>query len=452
MKCIIVSLQYLIDTTLKMFDMYNIGMNIYQQQNPKYFQDLNDLIQCKPRGFKQMLEAKGRKRDVDVVPKYKYLFDWINEILPECAKHISIKEKCYWILHGIDDFPKCKVCGKQLNQSSFLNVIRGYRLYCSHVCATQSDSFSKHISEAQKKCIINDPLHYVKKAEKSKATRMQRYGTYTSNEAKAKSKATIEKHIAENQNYFKDIEQKRKQTKIKNGHDPNWHNEEQMVKTRYAKHNGKWEDELTLSNRKNHAFEKYGVDDANKSEIVKLHKKQAFQKKYGENVITVFQTPQFKQHMININEQRKQKEFKTKRKNKSFNVSKAEDVCYHMLHFIYPHIVRQYRSDVYPFNCDFYDPNSNTYFEFNGSWTHCGHFFDKNCEEDLKRLEVMKSKNTLYYENAIQTWTVRDIKKRKTAEENNLNYVVFWNLKDVQKYVLLTAEKVNKNVITNIKP
>ena len=123
-----------------------------------------------------------------------------------------------------------------------------------------------------------------------------------------------------------------------------------------------------------------------------------------------------------------------------------------MLHFIYPHIIRQYRSDIYPFACDFYDPNSDTYFEFNGSWTHGGHWFDENNEEDLKRLEFMKSKQTKYYGNAIETWTVRDVKKRKIAEENHLNYIVFWNLKEVQKYVLNIAEKVNKNVITNIKP
>ena len=53
-------------------------------------------------------------------------------------------------------------------------------------------------------------MHYVKKAEKSKTTRMQRYGTYTSDEAKAKVKATIDRHIEENQNYYEDIERKRK--------------------------------------------------------------------------------------------------------------------------------------------------------------------------------------------------------------------------------------------------
>lgn len=31
------------------------------------------------------------------------------------------------------------------------------------------------------------------------------------------------------------------------------------------------------------------------------------------------------------------------------------------------------------------------------------------------------------YLGAIEVWTVRDPLKRKTAEENNLNYLVFWD-------------------------
>lgn len=72
-----------------------------------------------------------------------------------------------------------------------------------------------------------------------------------------------------------------------------------------------------------------------------------------------------------------------------------------MLHFIYPHIIRQYSSEKYPFACDFYDPDSDTYFEFNGSWLHGGHWFDETNEEDIKELERLKSKHTKYYECAI---------------------------------------------------
>lgn len=98
--------------------------------------------------------------------------------------------------------------------------------------------------------------------------------------------------------------------------------------------------------------------------------------------------------------------------------------------------MRQYRSIEYPFACDFYDPDSNTYFEFNGSWTHGGHWFDEKNENDLIELERMKSKHTQYYDNAIKTWTIRDIKKKNTAEANKLNYVVFWKIDEVLEYVL----------------
>ena len=48
----------------------------------------------------------------------------------------------------------------------------------------------------------------------------------------------------------------------------------------------------------------------------------------------------------------------------------------------------------------------------------------------------MKSKHTKYYDNAIETWTVRDVKKRQCAEKNHLNYIVFWIEDEVRQYVL----------------
>ena len=47
----------------------------------------------------------------------------------------------------------------------------------------------------------------------------------------------------------------------------------------------------------------------------------------------------------------------------------------------------------------------------------------------------MKSKHSKYYDNAIEIWTVRDVKKHEVALKNGLNYVVFWTLDDVESYV-----------------
>jgi len=150
--------------------------------------------------------------------------------------------------------------------------------------------------------------------------------------------------------------------------------------------------------------------------------------------------------MKTINEQRKAKEHETKRKNGTFNTSKAEERAYHMLHFLYPHLVRQCKSEEYPFMCDFYDPDSRAYIECNFSWTHGRHWFDENDPNDIARLAFMKSKQSKYYDNAIETWTVRDVKKRKCAEDNNLRYVVLWTEKEVREYVLNELQKIANKV------
>ena len=106
--------------------------------------------------------------------------------------------------------------------------------------------------------------------------------------------------------------------------------------------------------------------------------------------------------------------------------------------FVYPQLKRQYRSEKYPFSCDFHDPVSDIYFEFNGTWTHGGHFFDENSDEDRKRLEIWKKKaeTSKFYENAVQTWTVRDVEKLRAARRGELRYVVFWNISEVLEFVL----------------
>jgi hypothetical protein len=37
-----------------------------------------------------------------------------------------------------------------------------------------------------------------------------------------------------------------------------------------------------------------------------------------------------------------------------------------------------------------------------------------------------KAKTSKYYENAIVTWTVRDVAKIATAKANNLNYKIYY--------------------------
>lgn len=120
----------------------------------------------------------------------------------------------------------------------------------------------------------------------------------------------------------------------------------------------------------------------------------------------------------------------TKAEHGTFSGSEPEDMAYSMLceKFGESDVIRQYRSDTYPFACDFYVRSLDAYIELNISWTHGGRFFDKTRQEDLDQLHDWEQKavKSRFYASAIETWTVRDVRKREAAMTNGLNYLVFW--------------------------
>ena len=103
----------------------------------------------------------------------------------------------------------------------------------------------------------------------------------------------------------------------------------------------------------------------------------------------------------------------------------------------YPDIVSQYKDNRYPFACDFYIPSLDLFIECNYHWTHGGKPYE-GTENDKKIVEKWKTKNTKFYNNAIQTWTVRDVNKRNTVKENKLNYIEFWNIDDLKTWMTKT--------------
>ncbi len=111
----------------------------------------------------------------------------------------------------------------------------------------------------------------------------------------------------------------------------------------------------------------------------------------------------------------------TKCSNGTFNTSKIEEEFASYLdqnHIIYK---RQYKSDPYPFNWDFYLPGYELYIEIQDSWTHGHHPY--NIELDKETLNKWRLKGSKYYNNAIKVWTKKDPLKRETAKLNNLNYL-----------------------------
>lgn len=146
--------------------------------------------------------------------------------------------------------------------------------------------------------------------------------------------------------------------------------------------------------------------------------------------------------------------YHTKKKNHTVNSSKIEQKMYELLcdKFGGANVIHQYKHDErYPFICDFYITSLDLFIELNASWTHGGHWFDASDKDDTQVLNLWyeKAENmpSAYYRAAIETWTVRDVKKRQIALVNNLNYVVFWK-NDLSDFIewINSAELLLNNI------
>ena len=362
-------------------------------------------------------------------------------------------------MNDMHEFPKCLNCGKILNDRNVKNFCYGYTKYCGRICQITSNEFKQQriltwrqnynddsitspsqvpiVREKQKQTCktlfgVEHPMQNSSILKKSQDTKQQKYGNKNYvNPQKAKS-TKLEKYGNEN---YANIRQAKETCIKKYGVD------------NYAK-TTMWLESYTQT-----SLDKYGTKSPNSSDIVKQHRIAGVKRKYGEQYSNVSQIPEIHNKIAAKQIESTRKCIETKRKNGTFNTSKQEEDAYHMLHLLHPHLIRQHSSKEYPFACDFYDPTSSIWYECNFSWTHGGHWFDESNEDDLKTLQRWKEKHSRYYDNAIETWTVRDVKKRKLAKKNSLNYIVFWKVEEARKYVLEQLQKceasVNKNVQTN---
>lgn len=173
-----------------------------------------------------------------------------------------------------------------------------------------------------------------------------------------------------------------------------------------------------------HIIEKYGAA-YNKEKLNKT-----LIKKYGVPWFTLSDKLKEKTNT----QETKEKQYNTKKKNHTFNTSIQENKTYELLKEKYSDVKYQYKSDVYPFVCDFYIPSLNLYIECNYHWTHGGKPYE-GTDEDNIILEKWKSKQTKFYNNAINCWTIRDVNKRNIAKTNKLNYLEFFTILELEKWL-----------------
>lgn len=325
---------------------------------------------------------KDNKLNLSIKTKYNRLkkrkyVNIKNYLCNRYSDSCSERETLYRLHYYIDQVPKCPVCGKSLKFSGRNNV-----LYLSH-CSNKCKKLDLQVNEKWKLSCGETGTN----REKAKHTILEKYGY----ENPYQIPEIIEKIRTINKEKKSEVQEKIKQTCIKRyGVDHYTKTKEYREKVR------------------NTSLAKYGTEHPIQSNKVKA--------KYNWKDIT-------------------NKISQTKNKNKTYNVSKTEDITYILLVDKFKTVLRQYRSDKYPFNCDFYIPSIDTYIECQYGWMHGEHPYDKNNENDIYKLQIWKDRGSEYYLIAIEVWTKKDPLKRQIAKDNNLNYIEFWNLDEVKLWI-----------------
>lgn len=242
---------------------------------------------------------------------------------------------------------------------------------------------------------------------------------------------------------------------------------EYVIKRKCQKFGIKKSSDLHVQNIRKACLEKYGVINGGGAPEVLEKIKETNRKKFGSDwylqtddykrktketleqygVTNVFQLKEVKDKIKQTNLERYGVEYNmqnkevrnkvdiTKRKNGTFNTSKPEQEIKRLLEEKFPNVQYQYKSEKYPFNCDFYIPELDLYIEFQGTWTHGKHPFSESVE-DLETVNKWKTESITseFYKSAIEVWTIKDVEKRKIALQNNINWLEFFALEDFMNW------------------
>ena len=305
----------------------------------------------------------------------------------------------------------CKICGKETN---FINIEVGYKECC---CLEHTNLYrygvKSNLNFEETKVKAQKNSHTKEANAKGLQTRIDRYGGsgFSSKSIRKKIETTnLDRYGAKNSFSNKQVREKCSKTKQLRYGDENYNNRSKAVNT--------W-------------IDKYGVTHPMQLKSVRDKCKATCLNKYG--VKSNLQLNSVIRHTHSIEAQHK-RNIANRNRILSGNYKNDVEKLFMSLCSQYNiKVIPEYDSDVYPYACDFYMPEKDLYIEVNIHWSHNKHWFSGS-KEDLAILENWKSKNTIYYNRAIDVWTVSDLKKRDTAKKNNLNYVVLWSKDEINDW------------------
>ena len=318
----------------------------------------------------------------------------------------------------IEKRPICLNCGKPVKFKGYLN--EPFSKFCSNKCKGNYEGTKQKIKET---CLEKYNVSNISKSkmikEQKRNSCLKKYGvncTFQSETIKEKTKDTCKrKYGVEWTSQIEKAKEKSRKTCLKR------YGSEYYLTSKDC-----------LEKTVEFSKENYNVDWFTKSEEIKNKNKQTCLYKYGVKSYLKTECCIRKCH----SKEAMDKKYNTMKKNNSFNTSKPEEELYLYIKEKFPLTIRQHKDkERYPFCCDFYIPELDLFLELNGTWTHGKHAYNQDSIEDQHILQEWKTKNTRYYDNAIKTWTIKDVEKRETAKRNNLNYKEVWSLKEGKEFI-----------------
>ena len=366
----------------------------------------------------------------------------------------------------------CEIIGKSETQTRA--YFREYRL--------------KKTTEQKAECLkrtnlakfgVDNPAKLQSVQDKMRATCLARYGVENGKQAecvKEKSRETcLEKYGVDNPAKSIEVKERmRKTNQERYGVDwvpQNPQIRQKQIDSMISKYSVKYpyQTDEFVQKAKDTCMTRYGADNIMRTQAGKKHLKDAIQKKYGVDNPAKCSEVQEKIKQTNLekygveyslqnddvrkksvatwvkkygvknpsqNSDIKIKKYETQKRNNTFHISNPEEYIYNEICEKFPQVERQYYSEKYPFACDFYISEIDLYIEFQGSWTHGKEPYSPENQEHQEILKIWqeKAKTSKFYQKAIEVWTISDVKKRKIAEENNLNWLEFFTLEEFKEW------------------
>ena len=377
------------------------------------------------------------KKDEDLINEVNQKTVFLNEYNPD------ILERLYYVINDLHDIVKCKYCDNKAIWSGRINT--GYKTICKNSeCRTKqlSDTHTGNtlISENRDASFI-EAQKEIKSISDDIILSLIKYDKHIDLLTNPIIITFLENRFSDSSSLLESYQRikfkvEKKPTCPTCGGPVNWIGKKTKLYTYYCSDkcaaNGKERQQKAIDTQiknwgtascysspiyREKMKEKYGVEYLFQREDIKEKRKQTLVQRYG------VEHPNQNPEILN-------KVWNTCKSHMTFNTSGEEEQIYQWLQELNYNVIHHYKSEDYPFNCDFYLPDYDLYIEYNGSQFHNyrAYFGTKEDIEEINKLQATVEKKLAEGKNPqaaaiIDTWSKRDVAKREYARNNKINFL-----------------------------